>query len=248
MIFWTPDVTPSFLNWSVSTTEQIVCCQTKEWNGTDYPDLELRLSDISGMISITLFVHNDDVEMAIDTIWKHVSANEELILSYIEQQKGFRREVFYQQYKNGEQLDLGIYDCIDLLSLLDEKLMLFIRISDSIERHLLSWLNYAASTTTNIKILVLNSEGAKGLSRLKNLPQVILPQLSRSIIVETCSNAIHDLTGTRISDSELYFTYSNSSSLKEFITHTQAAILYQITPQHCSHWFVDKRCSHLIKQ
>lgn len=240
MIFWTPDVTPSFLNWSVSTTEPIVCCQTEEWNGTDYPELELRLSDISGMIPITLFVHNDDVEMAIDTIWKHVSANEELIWSYIEQQKRFRREVFYQQYKNGEQLDLGIYDCIDLLSLLDEKLMLFIRISDSIERHLLSWLNYAARTTANIKILVLNSEGAKGLSHLKNLPQVILPQLSRNSIVETCSNAIHDLTGTRISDSELDFTYSKSSSLKEFITHTQTAVMCKSTPQHLKWLWVNQ--------
>lgn len=128
------------------------------------------------------------------------------------------------------QLDLGIYDCVDILSLLDEKLMLLIRVFDSIEHYLLPWLNYAVTTTTNIKILVLNREGIKGLSRLEHLPQVILPQLSRNSIIDTCSTAIHDLTGTRMSYSELGFTYSNSSSLKEFITHTQAAVLCQSTP------------------
>lgn len=229
MIFWTPDVTLPIQNWVGSVTEQIMCCQIGTWNGTDYPDFELRLSDKFEITCITLCINDNEVTPVIDAIWKYVSINEKLVLGYIEQQKVFRRDTLYRQYEKEKQLDLGFYDCIDLLSCLNKEVVLCIRVFDSIQPYLLSWLDYILKKQ-NIKILILNREGVKGLNKLKNIPRITFPPLSKGNVIETCSNAIQELTGTSMSYSELDLTFTNSLSLKEFIVQVQSAVLRQSTP------------------
>lgn len=119
MIFWTTDVITPQLSKELFLTQKVVCCQVGRWNGTDYPHFDLRLSDVCNMNCISLFLDNDIMSF-IDPVLEHVSRNDNSILRFIEMWNSRRRTELYQQYKSGEKLDVGIYDCIDLLSLLDE--------------------------------------------------------------------------------------------------------------------------------
>ncbi|MGX9416373.1 hypothetical protein ACXJY6_00015 [Vibrio sp. RC27] len=215
-------------------TEQIICCELSEWNGTEYPDFELNLSNQFGVTCLPLYINNKNSSENFDSIWKYLTSNRNLIHEYINRQHEFRRSILFQQYENGEQLDLGYYDYIDLLSHLEERVVLCIRALHSFHPNLLPWLDYIVNKT-NIKILILNSKGIKGLDQLNHFPRAILPSYSKKEIVEACSRAVYDLTGTSMSYSELSSAFSKCHSLKEFITKVQTAAVYQSTPSKMKH-------------
>lgn len=226
MLFWTPDITTYLNCWLNSATEQVVRCEVAPWNGTQSPEFERWISRGGTRMCIPLAIHDQQIDHIIGVVWKLVSPDQKLVREFIENNSQFRRDELIRQIKSEMQPDLGIYDCIDLLSKLRVEVVLSLRIVDSVPNYLLAWLGYIQQCTS-FKIIILYSKNAPSLNRLKSFPCIQLPTLSKSDVIESCCNAVDELTGKRMQCSELDAAFSHSESLNEFISIIQSSTLYQ---------------------
>ncbi len=226
MLFWTPDITNHFLNWLDSTTTQILSCEVSSWNGVGSTEFERRITYNTNYSCIPIKANGESVDNLISTIWQHVRSNSKLVDTFIERSCTFRRKELRQQVHLGAQPELGIYDCVDLLSQIDTSIVLCIRINDSVPTYLMSWIDYIVRYTS-IKIVVLYPKKARRFGNLKHLNKLNLPELSKTCIFEACQCAVYSLTGAYIQNSELECAFSYSCSLNEFISFVQAATVSQ---------------------
>tara|TARA_Y100000588_G_scaffold159786_1_gene173763 strand:+ start:3177 stop:3983 length:807 start_codon:yes stop_codon:yes gene_type:complete len=232
MLFWTPDITTHLNCWLNSATEQVVRCEVAPWNGTQSPEFERWISRGGTRMCISLAICDQQIDHIIGVVWSLVSPDQKLVREFIENNSQFRRDELIRQINSEIQPDLSIYDCIDLLSKLNVEAVLCLRIVDSVPNYLLAWLGYIQQCTS-FKIIILYSKNAPSLNRLKSFPCIQLPTLSKSDVIESCCNAVDELTGKRMQCSELDAAFSYSESLNEFISIIQSSILYQCSVDHC---------------
>jgi hypothetical protein len=223
MLFWTPDITSHFCNWLNSTTEQVLCCELSPWNGISSSEFEGRLSSDSSRSCVCLNVNGEHINGIIDTIWRHAASNEKAVEAFLNKIGKYHSDELKKQINSGSQPDLGIYDCVDLLSKFEGDTLLCIRVSDAVSNYLMSWVEYIISTT-GIKILFLPKKICR-ISQFNGLNRIVLPELSKVCIVDTCQSAVYKLTGYHIPRSELDIALANSYSLNEFISIVQTATL-----------------------
>ncbi|MEZ8775750.1 hypothetical protein [Vibrio sp. 10N.247.310.17] len=227
MLFWTPDITTHLNCWLNSATEQVVRCEVAPWNGTQSPEFERWISREDTRMCIPLAIHAQQIDQIIGVVWKLVSPDQKLVREFIENNSQFRRDELIRQINSEIQPDLSIYDCIDLLSKLRiEVVVLCLRIVDSVPGYLVAWLSYIQQYTS-FKIIILHAKNARSLKALKSFRCIQLPALSKSDVIESCCNAVNELTGKRMQRSELDAAFSQSKSLKEFTSIIQTATLYQ---------------------
>ena len=116
------------------------------------------------------------------------------------------------------KIDIGLYDCADLLSLLDEELLLCFRLNGAVPDVLLFWLDYI-SKKAQIRPLLLTNDRTKCLGRLKGAVKVALPDIAKSEILSTSLNSVQSLTGLTVEKAALEDLLWMSGSLEEFL-HT----------------------------
>ncbi|MBL4830764.1 MAG: hypothetical protein JKY55_12895 [Aliivibrio sp.] len=228
MLFWTPNITSHFRNWLDSTTEQVLCCELSPWNGISSSEFEGMLSNNSGYSCIPLSANEKHVDDIIETIWQHVAPNDKLIDGFLKKIVSFRHDELRKQIYSSSQPDLGIYDCVDLLSQLETETLLCIRVSDSVPTYLMPWVKYLVSTT-NIKVILLHTKTIRKIVQFNELQRIALPELSKKCVAGACQDAVYKLTGKHIPQSELNIALANSHSLNEFISIVQTATLSQCT-------------------
>lgn len=226
MLFWTPDITHHFHYWLNSGWERIVCCQIEPWNGVSSCEFEARLSETADCSCISLAADGEDVDSIIFLIWQWVSSNQSVVDEFISKSVEFRRSSLREKLNLGMQPDLGIYDCVDLLSLVDTAIVLCIRITDSVPTYLTHWVEYI-TRRTRVKVIVLHPKKLRRMSQLKHFNRIVLPVLSKICTTQACESAIYRLTGTHITSSELETAYSYSDCLNEFISLMQEATVRQ---------------------
>ncbi|KIE21720.1 hypothetical protein SE23_05750 [Vibrio sinaloensis] len=175
---------------------------------------------------IPLAIHDQQIDHIIGVVWNLVSPDQKLVREFIENNSLSRRDELIGQINSEIHPDLGIYDCIDLLSKLNVEVVLCLRIVDSVPSYLLAWLGYIQQCTS-FRIIILYSKNALSLNKLKSFPCIQLPTLPKIEVIESCCNAVNELTGKRMQRSELDAAFSQSKSLKEFTSIIQTATLYQ---------------------
>lgn len=226
MLFWTPDITTHLNCWLNSATEQVVRCEVAPWNGTQSPEFERWISRGGTRTCIPLAIHAQQIVHIIGVVWNLVSPDQKLVREFIENNSQFRRDELIRQINSEIQPDLSIYDCIDLLSKLRVEVVLSLRIVDSVPSYFVAWLGYIQQYT-RLKIIILFSKNTVSLEKLKPFPCIQLPTLPKIEVIESCCNAVNELTGKRMQRSELDAAFSQSKSLKEFTSIIQTATLYQ---------------------
>lgn len=226
MLFWTPDITTHLNCWLNSATEQVVRCEAAPWNGTQSPEFERWISRGGARMCISLAICDQQIDHIIGVVWNLVSPDQKLVRKFIENNSQFRRDELIRQINSEIQPDLSIYDCIDLLSKLNVEAVLCLRIVDSVPSYFVAWLGYIQQYT-RLKIIILFSKNTVSLEKLEPIPCIQLPTLPKTEVIESCCNAVNELTGKRMQRSELDAAFSESKSLKEFTSIIQTATLYQ---------------------
>lgn len=226
MLFWTPDITTHLNCWLNSATEQVVRCEVAPWNGTQTQEFEQWISRGGTRMCIPLAIHAQQIEHIIDVVWSFVSSDQKLVREFIENNSQFRRDELIRQIKSEMQPDLSIYDCIDLLSKLNVEAVLCLRIVDSVPSYFVAWLGYIQQYT-RLKTIILFSKNTVSLEKLEHFPCIQLPTLPKTEVIESCCNAVNELTGKRMQRSELDAAFSQSNSLNEFVAIIQSSTLYQ---------------------
>lgn len=219
MIYWIPSaVTQPLHLWAKQDPHVPLHCQVSDWNGAFYPDFELLLEKQLGITCLSLQLDGSNFEQCIDAIYRHVLKGERTILDFIHTPNEFRRELFLSQLESLGKIDIGLYDCADLLSLLDEELLLCFRLNGAVPDVLLFWLDYI-SKKVQIRPLLLTNDRTKCLGRLKGAVKVALPDIAKSEILSTSLNSVQSLTGLTVEKAALEDLLWMSGSLEEFL-HT----------------------------
>lgn len=226
MLFWTPDITTHLNCWLDSVTERVVRCEVTAWNGAQSPEFERWISRGGTRMCIPLAIHDQQIDHIIGVVWNLVSPDQKLVREFIESNSQFRRDELIRQINSEIQPDLSIYDCIDLLSKLNVEAVLCLRIVDSVPSYFVAWLGYIQQYT-RLKIIILFSKNTVSLEKLEPFSCIQLPTLPKIEVIESCCNAVNELTGKRMQRSELDAAFSQSKSLKEFTSIIQTATLYQ---------------------
>lgn len=226
MLFWTPDITTHLNCWLDSVTERVVRCEVTAWNGTQSPGFERWISRGGTRMCIPLAIHDQQIDHIIGVVWNLVSPDQKLVREFIENNSLSRRDELIGQINSEIHPDLGIYDCIDLLSKLNVEVVLCLRIVDSVPSYFVAWLGYIQQYT-RLKIIILFSKNTVSLEKLEPFPCIQLPTLPKTEVIESCCNAVNELTGKRMQRSELDAAFSQSKSLNEFVAIIQSSTLYQ---------------------
>ncbi|ROO74776.1 hypothetical protein [Vibrio crassostreae] len=217
MIFWIPStVTQPLHLWANLKSYTPLHCQESDWNGTFYPDFELLLEKQLGITCLSIEIDGSTIEQCIDTIYHHALKDKATTLKYIHTQKESRRELFLNQLESNGKIDIGLYDCGNLLSLLDEEILLCFRLNGSVPDYLTFWLDYTAKRA-KIKPLLITNERTRFLGRLKGVEKVTLPDLTRCEILSTSLRSLKSLTGQTIEIVDLEDLLSMSNSLEKFL-------------------------------
>ncbi|MEZ8798532.1 hypothetical protein OAA_18465 [Vibrio cyclitrophicus 1F175] len=221
MIFWIPSTAIQPLHlWANHKSYTPLHCQMSDWNGTFYPDFELLLEEQLGITCLSIEIDSSSIEQCINTIYRHVLRDKETTLMYIHTQKDSRRELFLSQLKSHGKIDIGLYDCGNLLSLLDEEVLLCFRLNGSVPDYLTFWLDYTAMRA-KIKPLFLTNETTRFLGRLKGVEKLTLPDLNSGEILSASLSALKSLTGQTIDRVDIEELLSMSDSLEEFLSLIQ---------------------------
>lgn len=225
MIFWIPSTVIQPLHlWANQKSYTPLHCQVSDWNGTFYPDFELLLEKQLGITCLSIELDGSNIEQCIDTIYRYALKDKATTLKYIHTQKESRRELFLSHLKNHGKIDIGLYDCGNLLSLLDEEVLLCFRLNGSIPDYLTFWLDYTAKRA-QIKPLLLTNEGTKFLDRLKGVEKITLPDITSDEVSSASLSALKSLTGKTIKRVDIEELLSMSDSWETFLRLIQMRAL-----------------------